>query len=319
MSYDLTAFLTTVAAASASIVAILGGFIANKLITINGERDAVLDKLSSIKEELRFKQADRDARQRENVSDDALSFIRDHIDGVFTLKPLDDVYDTAESQCIIKDRLQEYWKKALELCQELITSFSQVAEFNSDSLPKEIARKYAGDNFSYEVLEELMQYLKRQIKEDERRQQEASRKSNPLAALTMPSIDYSTIVDSIALVRPVIASGNYSFNEKKITELTSDISYLEFQKTQLEEQRKVLAKPNGMKAGLVIFALFAVACIIVPLAMSPCYTDSLCEFWIIKLTILILFIAGLAAIFGYLVYLLRWKENSKKNERKDNE
>ena len=48
MSYDLTAVLTTIAAASASIVAILGGFIASKLIAISSERSAVLDHLKQM-------------------------------------------------------------------------------------------------------------------------------------------------------------------------------------------------------------------------------------------------------------------------------
>ena len=41
MTNELTALLTTIASASASFVAILGGFIASKLIAVNGEREAV--------------------------------------------------------------------------------------------------------------------------------------------------------------------------------------------------------------------------------------------------------------------------------------
>lgn len=48
--YDLTPLLTTIAAASASIVAILGGFIASKLISISTERDAVSSKISEVEQ-----------------------------------------------------------------------------------------------------------------------------------------------------------------------------------------------------------------------------------------------------------------------------
>ena len=315
MSYDLTAFLTTVAAASSSIVAILGGFIASKLITISGERDVVLDKIDSIEKELQFKKAERETRQRENDTDDALSFIRKHIGNVLYMKTINDVYDTAESQCIDKDKLQEYWNKALELSRELKESFSQKIELNSDSLPKDIAHKYAEDRFSYEVLTALMRHLKKLIKDDERRKQEERRKTDPLASIMLPSIDFSSITENIGSVKPFTSNWNYSQNEQEIAKLTSDISYLEFQKSQLEEQRKALAQPKGMRTGLVIFVLFALACIITPLAMSPRYTDDLWIFWKIKIIILFLFITGLIAIFGYLVYLLGWKENSKKNER----
>lgn len=48
MVYDLTTVLTTIASASASIVAILGGFIASKLITISSERAAALDRVKKL-------------------------------------------------------------------------------------------------------------------------------------------------------------------------------------------------------------------------------------------------------------------------------
>lgn len=46
--YDLKTVLTTIAACSASIVAILGGFIASKLIAINAERDEVNTRISEL-------------------------------------------------------------------------------------------------------------------------------------------------------------------------------------------------------------------------------------------------------------------------------
>ena len=95
MSYDLTAFLTTVAASSASIVAILGGFIASKLITISGERDALLEKLNSIDEELHYKRTELNKRQKENDTSDAISFISEHVDAVCDLGA--DALDSSKS------------------------------------------------------------------------------------------------------------------------------------------------------------------------------------------------------------------------------
>lgn len=45
MSNELSSLLLTIAGASASFVAILGGFIASKLIAINGERETMQSKL----------------------------------------------------------------------------------------------------------------------------------------------------------------------------------------------------------------------------------------------------------------------------------
>ena len=310
MSYDLTAFLTTVAASSASIVAILGGFIASKLITISGERDALLDKLNSIEEELRYKSAELDNRRRENDTCDAISFIRDHVEAVSRQDRIDVVYDTAENNGISKERIEPYWNKALSICRDLIEISPKSSNLNSDGLPKEIAGKYSNDTFSYEVLLILARYAKKVAKEQERMQREVIRKSNPFASMFIPSIDMD-IFDSI---EPPSSSLNYSHNEQEIARLTSDIGFLEFQRGQLEEQRKVLAQPKGMKAGLSIFVIVAISCIITPLAMSPRYTESLLTFWIIKTIILALFIFGLVAIFVYLAYLLQWKNNPYQKE-----
>ena len=58
--YDLTTFLATVASVSASIVAILGGLIASKLITINGDREANATKIDEIEQLQKHKQSELD-------------------------------------------------------------------------------------------------------------------------------------------------------------------------------------------------------------------------------------------------------------------
>ena len=54
MLYELTSFLTTIAAASASIVAILGGYIASKLISLDSERNENIDRIKEIKEAVKI-------------------------------------------------------------------------------------------------------------------------------------------------------------------------------------------------------------------------------------------------------------------------
>ena len=50
--YDLTSFLSTISAGSASFVAILGGLIAQKVIEINNGRTAVEEEIKELKYEL---------------------------------------------------------------------------------------------------------------------------------------------------------------------------------------------------------------------------------------------------------------------------
>ncbi len=315
MSYDLTAFLTTVAASSASIVAILGGFIASKLITISGEREAVLEKLNSIEEELRFKTAERERRQKENDTSDALCFVSDHISAVYNQDVIDLVYDPAENHGISKECIKPYWDKALSISKEIVEIDFDRMQVNSDGLPKDLARKYSNDTFSYDVLLALKRYSEKIAREEERRRREELSKNSPLFSnLSLPFED-PMLIDNIGTIETFTSPFSYSQNGQAIVKLSSDILFLEFQKGQLEEQRKVLSQPKGMMAGLIIFATFAIINIIIPLTMSPWETESLRTFWIVKFFILLFFIAGLVAIFVYLVYLLQWKNNSEHKDR----
>ena len=78
--YDLTVLLITIAAASASFIAILGGLVASKLLSINGERDLLLDKMAINKSKADFLKEKIEAIQTELIEDDALDFIRDNMD-----------------------------------------------------------------------------------------------------------------------------------------------------------------------------------------------------------------------------------------------
>lgn len=80
MMYNLTDTLTTIVACSASIVAILGGFIASKLIAINAERDEVNTRISEIDEEIEFFTKERNLHQAELDEDDALNFVKENIE-----------------------------------------------------------------------------------------------------------------------------------------------------------------------------------------------------------------------------------------------
>ena len=103
MVYDLTSILTTIAACSASIVAIIGGFIASKLIAINAERDEVDTRISELDEEIAFYTIERNTLQGVLDEDDALEFIEDNIESIIKRRTLDETYKEVERPCLEKE------------------------------------------------------------------------------------------------------------------------------------------------------------------------------------------------------------------------
>ena len=102
----LTAMLTTISAASASFVAILGGFIASKLLSINGERDAVAGQIANLSAQIGQKQKKEDFYRYLANKRDAKIFIEEHIWDLYDEKDLQTVYDSDSSpnidfECIL--------------------------------------------------------------------------------------------------------------------------------------------------------------------------------------------------------------------------
>lgn len=299
MPYDLTAVLTTIAAASASIVAILGGFIASKLIAISSERSAALDHLKQINEELELHVSERDKIQAENDEDDALGFIRDAIDDIYAGNSLENVYSNVNHPSILIERLKPYWDRAITLKEQFREQVEKDDALNEDYIPQSLLLTVKEDDFGYEVLLALGKKLKKRIRAAERARERAS---NPFG-IVMPDISDLDIA--------TVSGNDYAYHKNcdAIQEQNSAIALLELQKKQCDEQILALKKPRGMKLGLVIFALFTICCIIAPLIASPFATESHQIFVITKVVFLGLFGIGLISIFGYLVYLLKWNKD----------
>lgn len=298
MSYDLTAVLTTIAAASASIVAILGGFIASKLIAISGERSAVLDRLKQINEELEFHISERDTIQAENDEDDALNFIRDAIDDLYAGTSLENVYSNIDHPSISIESLKPYWDRAVTLKKQFREQVEKHDALNEDYIPESLLLAVKEDDFGYEVLLAIGEKLRERIRAAERIREKAN---NPIGLIPPDISDLKTFTGT--------ASGySYRKNCDSIQEHNSAITLLELQKKHCNEQISALKNPRGMKLGLLIFALFTACCIIAPLVASPFATESYNDFVKAKVIFLGLFGIGLISIFGYLIYLLKWNQ-----------
>ena len=301
MPYDLTTVLTTIAAASASIVAILGGFIASKLIAISSERSAVLERLRQINEELEFHITERDKIQAKNDESDALDFIQTAIDDLWAGNSLENVYSNVDHPDISIECLKPSWDRAVTLNEQFQEQVKKKRQLNDDYIPTSLTPTVREDDFGYEVLRALGKKLKKRIRVAERARE---KESNPFGLVAPDISDYEFNTTTFS------GSGfAYHKNCESIQEENIAIALLELQKKQCTEQIQALKKPRGMKSGLVIFALFTIFCIIVPLVFSPFSVNSYLAFIITKIVFLLLFSVGLLALFTSLVYLLTWDDN----------
>ena len=289
--YDLTTFLTTIAAASASFVAILGGFIASKLIAISTERSEHEDRLKEIDEEVEHRQTIIAEAQRQNDEEDALQFILGNISALVQNRDFDLLYARQEHPDISHDALRPYWNRAIEINQAFNIGRDECRDMNSDNIPVMVAASYRTDDFAYTICQKIGRYYRTREKKEQM--------GNGFYSL--PSVitgDYDL---------PRVTGIWYAENEKAILQEEHEISLLQLQKKQCEKKRESLLRPKGIIAGLWIFGIFSAMCIILPLIFSPFTTDSFPLFAIVKGIFLLIFTSGLTSVFWYLIWLLKWK------------
>lgn len=282
---DFMNVLTTIAACSASIVAILGGLIASRLISLNAERDEVSTRLAEIGEEISFNEKQRIEAQTALNEDDALDFIRDNIDSLDAELPLDDVYKKANRQSMEKDDLAPYWDKALSLLRLIYADMREHGDDedwleNEDKIPLSVVQQLNSD-FEYGVCKEIEEHF------------ETSR--SPFG------------INARLLTMPAASKFWYSKTKDKVAVNEARIEWLTIQKGQLEARRDAIRKPRSMKIGMALFAIFSAINIAVPLGLlsflPPCFTF---ETWM-KVCIISAFVGGMALMLLYLAYLLKWK------------
>lgn len=292
----LTAMLTTISAASASFVAILGGFIASKLLSINGERDAVAGQIANLSAQVEFK------KQRKNkflaaLKDDAVwVFIIKYIDEIFSGKTLEEVYKREECCIVSVAEITPYWKKVNSLRPILLAACDDPDDRkDAAGIPVSVKLTIQGDDFLSKVIPDMLLAVKH-IKE----------KSH--------GINYVPLVET-----PICRESSHrKENERwqheywqKIKDLSWDIDQLELQKGLLEQRKKELNTPYGMRRGLIIFALFSFFNIVIPLTQCNTVFKNPMFYYGVMLFFMVTFTLGLAATFCYLVSMLKWRPAAK--------
>lgn len=274
MKFDASALLYAIASLSASFVAILGGFIASKLIAVNGEREAVEGSLHELTFEIELKEQEHDSLQRGLDTDDALDFIRSHSADVANLEELKNVYEETEQQLLSYDELLPYWEKATVLAKRFHEICARENDLNDDDIPCTLAAEVKDSHFEYETC-------------------------SVIAEAVFPR--------RLPRLSPHITGAWYERDKQRICDLNLELTSMRIREEQLMERKKGLTKPKGMKIGLVIFALFSLFNIILPLVLSMVTLQNICQYYAVQAGAIVLLLLGLIATFWYLAWLLHWK------------
>lgn len=295
-TYDLTSLLTTISSASASFVAILGGLVASRLLTITSERDSVLSKISEVDKEISIKTSHQATLKKENIESDALDFIESNIENLVRGSTLELAFAKSSNKKLSIETLQPYWENSIaiknKIQHSMIPGITGASTFSS--LEEETRLEYARDSFSSEASLIIINYFENDF--------EQKRQSAFFPRIPISKVNFRTSIWD---------KQHYDHNIQTIAELQTELDSLCFQKHQFEKEKNALKMPSNISSGLNIFGIFSLVCIVLPLVLIPFETSNICLFRVVKVFFILSFSVGLFATFSYMNRLLKWPESEK--------
>lgn len=287
MPYDMTLFFT-IASASASFVAIIGGFIASKLITINGERAMVTDRISELDEMIDLKLKNAGEIEKFLQEDDVFDYIKEHIEDLIDNVELENIYEKDKPQRVSFDSLLDYWNRARSLHAKFSTATEKGIETNDDNIPTNLAAEVMNVDFDYNLCKLFADYT--------------------------DGIAWS-IQQSISSARTHQVE-RYNEKSDSLDILLKEIEVLQLQREQFERQKNALIKPKKVNMGMWIFGGISIFNIFMPLLLTlllPNYHK--CVYEVFQYVSLMFLAIGLALTFAYLFSLLDWNTNNSKKDK----
>lgn len=262
------------------MVAIIGGFLVSRVITLSSEQSGIQRRLNEIINEIDTKEEILSDIETYLLNEDALDFVKDNArDIVEKQKKLEEILKSDEYTNRNLEELipfindfEEAFKELLDLSRkiELPESFSDFWVENNINLSNPNKKEFY--EIAYDLLIELI---------------EESRPSNPFSfhPLKVPNIT------------PVNKYYHHQMKEKERLEYE-----LKLLKNQKDEQKKIsldYGNPKGIWGGMFVLIYSCIVGIIYPVTLLPypvnTYNDVLTKWFLITL-----FISELTILFAYL-------------------
>jgi hypothetical protein len=280
-----------VAQSTAVLVAIVGGFLVSRLVSLSSERGELLHRRAELAARLELSHAafadvyaERLAVSRETFRDRQLEVFVDQRGNVDVEAVLSDFTPIGSSA----DEMRPY---AVELTDQVRDAFRRITQaFDDDEIPSsdldELRNRISGiPNDQANVYSKVGKFLA-----DERR--------HDLGLLVNPLVHLSGIMGSSTIF--------WERQDTRISreaELRAQVSALVAEIQLIDEQADRFSRPQGVMAGIGVLAFFALMGVIYPMvvmATKPVPSDLSTRRLLVSA-----FIIGFITLLGYVVYYLR--------------
>lgn len=296
LEMDLNILISTIVTATAALVAIIGGFLVSRVITMSSERKGIERRVREIRNDLLAKRDIYENAEEILLEEDVDDFIRDNLEELVKReKTLEEIVEDDDYNNRSIEELQPYLEKLEQLILEVEGMVNGSYrddisnDFESFLKDEQIKVKYPQEMYLYK---DVFYYIKKTL---------PKRQANPLIS-AFPDVHQSVMMKP-SLISSIGPVNHQLYRDKKKNRdtLKDEVKILTL---QLEEQEKILedyAKPRGFWGGLIVLIYASIIGVAYPTTLLP-YPMNTYDDGATKWLLVSLFVSQLVVLFAYLTF-----------------
>jgi hypothetical protein len=292
---DLTDLITTIISSTAALVAIIGGFLVSRVITLSSEKNAITRRLGEINAELDSKINMYDNIGLLLLESDVDDFFHEYAEDILIYeKPIQEILDEEDSADLTEDELKPYIEMLLTIYNHVIDMIDNTDD--DYSLPRSFDDFVKDNEVSLNDNKDWYELVYNTIYKEFQRDLQRQASSNPLLGFH-PLIRVPD--PAIYNFRSISNAKWYGDKIKERNILKDELQILTVMK---EEQKKTLSnygQISGIWSGLAVLAYSSIAGIVIPILLLP-YPLNTYDDAVTRKVLLVLFFSHLIILFIYL-------------------
>jgi len=282
---DLNGLISTIISSTAALVAIIGGFLVSRVISLSSEKNSIVRRLKEINNDLKSKKKMLKTIEKELLDDDVDTFIYEYSEEIIIEnKPFDELLEYDNSYNLTVEQLKPYIDELLRIKDEVIRLMNK-----AESLPEEFNDFLKTSGLNVQDRKDWYELVYQTIWD--------KIPKNP--SYDPFGINISTPANLIAPRPNLVEQQMYRDKVNELNRLQSEVQILMVRK---EEQEKILndyGKPNGLWGGFFVLVYSCVVGIAYPSTLLP-YPKGVYNDELTKCFLLVLFFSQLIVLFLYL-------------------
>lgn len=286
---DLNTLISTIVTSTAALVAIIGGFLVSRVISISSEQNGIKRKIREIDNDLIAKKEIKANIEKYLFEDDLNDFMsKKNIKRlVLYSKSLEEIIEEDEFTYLTKEELQPHFDQLRSIAKELFAKIEELDEDEISNSFNEIKEQVGG--FKYPEREKWYKRVFEVLNDEATKSQQTG--------ILSQVYNYDIPISTIA------PNSDYKDKKKELGQIEDEIKIIELQKKAQVELLSNYGKPVWIWSGIGVLFYASLVGIIYPSTLLPypleTYNDGLTKWFLLSL-----FYSQLLALFVYLSFAM---------------